>query len=284
MFVHVRGRGALVAGAACAVAIGLAPTAIASAANAAATPPTVTVAMSKTAITFNGGSHILAGTSIFKIVASGGQHDLQLLQLHKGYSLQQAGQDINKAFAGNVPAVRRVDANITFLGGAGGSPGSPGSFVQTLAAGTYYAFDADATGNLVAKLTVSGPGNKIAVPHSSNITAFTYGFSQTPTVIPHAGWSFVHNQADQPHFLVLQQVKPSTTNADVEKFIKSGGNSNPSWGLKATASTGVLSPGVGMTWHYNLPAGKYLFACYWPDNQTGMPHFFMGMWELVQLH
>ena len=31
------------------------------------------------------------------------------------------------------------------------------------------------------------------------------------------------------------------------------------------------------------PRGKYLVACFWPDYITGMPHFFMGMWKLINL-
>jgi hypothetical protein len=33
----------------------------------------------------------------------------------------------------------------------------------------------------------------------------------------------------------------------------------------------------------DVPAGKYLLACFWPDDDTGMPHFFMGMWKLVRV-
>jgi hypothetical protein len=34
---------------------------------------------------------------------------------------------------------------------------------------------------------------------------------------------------------------------------------------------------------YDLPAGKYFIACFWPDYFTGMPHFLMGMWKLVTI-
>ena len=91
------------------------------------------------------------------------------------------------------------------------------------------------------------------------------------------------NQADQPHFLVIQRVKDSTTNAKVRKFINSGGQGNPSWVLKASTESGVVSPGKSQLFRYDLPAGKYLVACFWPDYFTGMPHAFMGMWKLVTL-
>jgi hypothetical protein len=57
----------------------------------------------------------------------------------------------------------------------------------------------------------------------------------------------------------------------------------PPWLLKANTSTGVLSPNRREVFHYNLPAGPYLLLCYWPDDDTGMPHYLMGMWKLVNL-
>jgi hypothetical protein len=32
-----------------------------------------------------------------------------------------------------------------------------------------------------------------------------------------------------------------------------------------------------------MPAGRYVVACYWPDDDTGMPHAFMGMFKLITL-
>jgi len=53
--------------------------------------------------------------------------------------------------------------------------------------------------------------------------------------------------------------------------------------LKAGADSGVVSPNRDQLLTLNLPAGKYLVMCFWPDYFTGMPHFFMGMWKLVTL-
>lgn len=83
--------------------------------------------------------------------------------------------------------------------------------------------------------------------------------------------------------MVLQQVKPSTTNKQVRRFIKSGSQRNPKWALKASTGAGVVSPGKSQLLDYDLPAGKYFLACFWPDYFTGNPHFMMGMWKLVRL-
>jgi hypothetical protein len=57
----------------------------------------------------------------------------------------------------------------------------------------------------------------------------------------------------------------------------------PTFILPAHTGTGVVSPKFGEMFQYSLPRGEYLFACFWPDRLTGMPHAFMGMWKLVQL-
>ena len=121
---------------------------------------------------------------------------------------------------------------------------------------------------------------------NSQVTAFTYGFSQTPVTLPHEGWTRFNDESDQPHMLILQQVKPGTTNAQVQRFASSMGRKGGGFFLNASDGAGVISPGSpGPTilWHYNLPKGRYLLQCFWPDDTTGMPHFFMGMWKLVTL-
>ena len=52
----------------------------------------------------------------------------------------------------------------------------------------------------------------------------------------------IANQADQPHFLVIQRVKATTTNATVRKG-SSDSQAQPPWVLKATAQIGVIAAG-----------------------------------------
>ena len=135
---------------------------------------------------------------------------------------------------------------------------------------------------IAALNVVSTPPNQPKVSHSGTYTAFSYGWGVS-NHLPASGTVKFANQADQPHFLVLQRVKSSTTSKQVRKFVKSGAQSNPTWALKATAESGVVSPGKSQLFDYDLPAGKYFLACFWPDYFTGMPHFLMGMWKLVTL-
>jgi hypothetical protein len=258
-------------------------------ADAATAVKTVRVRMSDTSITFSGGGATTAGgvTTLhagryhFHVVGAGGDHILQLLRFQNGYTPQQAQQDFTTAFEGDVPAVQRIDNGVVFLGGTDAAPKHPGDMVVKLNAAQLMALDQN--GNATAMLNVVGKAPEQAkVPHNGKYTAFSYGWGVSKH-LPASGMVKFANQADQPHFLVLQRVKDSTTNAKVRKFINSGGQGNPPWALKASADSGVLSPGKSQLFRYDLPAGKYLAACFWPDYFTGMPHVFMGMWKLVTL-
>jgi hypothetical protein len=265
-----------------AVATGLVIGAGPASASSPANVPVVRVHINSKSITLNTGRTLHAGRILFRVVTHDGEHGLQIARLHKGYSLQQAGADINSAFGGNVAAVRRVDHNISFRGGAQTEPKHPGTVGVTLSKGQYVFLDTE--GNAFALVNVVGKAHpRKAIAYTGTVTAFTYGFAATPSTLPAAGYVRIVNQADQPHFVDFNHVKASTTPAMVRKYFKSGGQGQPSWGLPENASAGVVSPGRSEILRYNLPPGKYLLACFWPDSETGMPHAVMGMWKLVTL-
>jgi hypothetical protein len=252
-------------------------------ASSPAKAPVVVVHMSSNAVTVGQGFHRLhAGSVIFKVVSARGDHELQIARLHRGYSLAQAGADINKAFGGDVAAVRRVDANVTFRGGAEAHPNRPGYVAVKLRAGDYVFTDQDSNAYVIMHVWGTAPARTLPARRGS-VTTFTYGFGNTPVKLPAKGWVHVNNVSDQPHFVVFNHVKANTTRAMVGKYFAAGSEAPPSFGLRASTSTGIISPNVGQLVHYNLPPGKYVIACFWPDDDTGMPHAMMGMWKLVWL-
>jgi hypothetical protein len=244
--------------------------------------PVVVAHVNAKSIKLSTGSSLHAGRVLFKVTTAKDNHFLQLAKLHKGYSMAQAGADLNKALQGNVAAVRRVDRKITFRGGADATPGHPGHFAVTLYAGQYVLIDQNGSAHSVVNVKGTAPA-RAAVPYQGTVTTFTYGFGTNPAQLPASGYTHFQNHSDQPHFVVMQQVKSDTTPAMVRKFFKSGGQGNPTFMLKGQASSGVISPGTGEIMQYKLPAGKYVLACFWPDKDTGMPHAFMGMWKLTML-
>jgi hypothetical protein len=223
-----------------------------------------------------------AGQIMFKATAGSKEHILQILRLHRGYSPKDFQADIGQAFQGNTDAIARVDDKVSWLSGATARPGKPGWIEERLKAGHYVAIDQE--GNGFDKFTVTGKSVKrTPVRTHGAIITYTYGFDTVPGTLPASGWVKTKNRADQPHFIELQRVKAGTTRRQVTKFIKAGGHGNPSWILKAGTGLGVLSPGRTGAWRLDLPRGRYLLACFWPDRFSGMPHFLMGMYDLVNL-
>ena len=277
----LRIRTALLAGVATASALAVPLVAQTTTANAAGSMPTITAHMTKHQIRLSR-TTVHAGTILFQAVSGDGRfHQLQVARLHKGYTLQQAGADLGKAFSGNVQAVRRIDDNVTFRGGAPAHrSGYPGQVTINLAAGHYYVLDQDGKG--LAALNVHGTeGKQPPVPHEAMITAHTYGFEASK--LPPSGWLKVRNISDQPHFIAMVRVNESTTRRQVARAASHANRPPPAWVLRAGTDSSVISPYRHAVMHYRLPAGKYLVACFWPDDDTGMAHFFMGMWKLVRI-
>jgi hypothetical protein len=244
----------------------------------------VTVTMTNKTISFSTGTALPAGHVLFHVKTAKGQHTLQLLHLHSGYTANQAKHDINAAFGGDVKAVKRVDKNIDWLGGVDTTPGHPGKVSINLGEGSYIAVDQESDASLSFTVGVGSSDYRTVYPSSSVTTKNNLFHLHTGGLaLPHDGWMKFHNNALEPHMFVFQHVKQSTTKKDVRDYIASGSQKPPSWGLQDSTDAGVISPGTTETWHYSLPTGKYLVACFWPSKDNGMPHFTMGMWKLVEL-
>jgi hypothetical protein len=231
------------------------------------------------------------GRTLFKVVRGGAGGSMQLLRIRSGYSLQKAGRDFGEAFSGNTKAVRRIDKYVVFYGGMavpakGARPNFWGTNVDR--AGKYYVLNLN--GNRPpASFRAEGAYQHRHLPAAAgwiNMATGPGGSNQfkSPANDPHRGWIRTTNNAHEPHFVVLQHVKESTTKKDVNDFIASGDpNSQPPWALRVSRDTNVISPGHNFVWKLRAPTGKYLVTCFWPSKVTGMPHFFMGMFKLLHL-
>lgn len=243
--------------------------------------PTVVARMGQSTVHLSVGHRVHAGRVIFKVVAVDKAASLQIVRLHKGYTVKQAGADIPKAFGGDLAAIRRLDHRVTWLGGAQARPGHPAEFAANLKAAHLIALNQNSPA--FTRLHVFGKApSRPRISASSSLTAFTYGFG-SPDTIANAGWMHISNVSDQPHFVVFQRVKDGTTKQQVRRYVKSQKHARPKWALPANTSTGVISPNRSELLQYSLPKGKYLLACFWPDDESGMPHFYMGMWKLITL-
>jgi hypothetical protein len=270
---------------AAAAAVGAAAVVPATSAGASTGVPTVTVKMGAKTIGVVGGSHLHAGRVILKVTAGSGDHVLQLLRLKPGYTAAQAKKDADASFNGDLKALRRVDTKVVWLGGAEATKGHPGYLSETLYAGTYYFVDQN--GPAMQKVTVSGAvPQRPWIANSSTLTATkAKRWSTSASAIPHSGWTLFRNTGDQPHFVVLQQVKKGTTRQDVIDYLQNAGPDSPppSWALAGEASSGVVSQQQQVLWKYDVPRGSYALMCFWSDIKTGMPHAMMGMVKIITM-
>jgi hypothetical protein len=250
----------------------------------------ITIKTAKGAMTLSD-NKIRPGNTVFKVAPHGkGSSGKQVFRLKPGYTLNQAFTDLQKAFGGDVPSVKRVDRRIVFYGGnqmnpRGGDPTYWGIALNH--PGTYYVLDIDR--NSVTKFHVGGMWQRRSLPSKDgwvNAATKADGVSNTFHTGRHdasSGWMKSTNNALEPHFFDLGHVKQRTTRQDVKNCFNGGACNFPARD-HASASAGVISPGKRMVWSYSLTPGKYLVDCFWPSRETGMPHAFMGMYRLFQLH
>lgn len=277
-----RTTAATIAAAMTTAGVGILAAAAPIAASASGAPSAIAVTLSGKAITMSTTS-IPAGDVVFNVKSLKGDHALQLLQLHSGYTKQQAKKDVNAAFNGNKAAIKRVDNNITWLGGIDTPVGHPGTFAVSLKPGTYYATDEDGPAITSFDVVAASANYRTLYPNIYVTTKGNEFHPNTNLALARNGWVKMHNNAQEPHMFVINHVKQSTTNKDVQDYIASGSQAPPSWGLKESADAAVISPGQTQVFDYHLPAGKYIIMCFWPSIQTGKPHFAMGMYKLVEL-
>jgi uncharacterized cupredoxin-like copper-binding protein len=107
---------------------------------------------------------------------------------------------------------------------------------------------------------------------------------ESPDVLPKTGTITVRNISDTIHFMGVSPVKPGTTEAQIQQFFESDPQGPPSFATGGPSiEMGVLSPGRSADITYQLPAGTYDLECFIPDDESGMPHAFMGMHKVVTL-
>lgn len=234
---------------------------------------------------------IRPGKTMFRVVRGNTGGSMQVLRLKSGYSLHHANADFGKAFGQqtDVQAVRRIDKNVVFYGGmpvpAKGDPATKFG-VDIDKAGTYYVVNLDR--NNLTTLKAKGTHQKRPLPSTTgylNMKTDSSGANawSAPKSDPHKGWMKTTNNAAEPHFVILAKVKQSTTNQDVRDYL-SNPQGQPPFLVGPELDTLIVSPGHTMVWKYSTSKGKYMAACFWPSKKDGTPHFFMGMFKLLQLN
>lgn len=160
------------------------------------------------------------------------------------------------------------------------------SFIQTLSPGTYYALDSNSPAVTTAQIstfTVHGSRQDAPLPKiTGSVTAIKeMTWSDRPASIGPAGYLNFTNASTDTHFVVLSQLRKGTTLAEVNAELKSTTTPAASVFTGTEIDSGILSPGRRELLSYALPKGVYAVLCFWPDDETGIPHSLMGMVRLI---
>ena len=249
--------------------------------SARAAMPHLTALLTKKTIFVKGADDLRAGRAHLDVKGRG---IVEFVTFKKGYDIADFTADVNKFGAKNdVKALKHALKNTTIIGGlAGGGSGT----VVFPKAGAYTPFSLGERGVVTGKtLVVDGPKRSSKTPSTDGSIIAKNGPSWGgASQLPTKGRFQFKNKADQPHFVLLQQVVEGTTTDQVLSYLQSGDEAPPPWGLQAGMETGTLSPGHSMTVDYDLPAGQYVVMCFFPDPEMGgMPHALMGMLRMIHL-
>ncbi len=219
---------------------------------------------------------------------------ITLFQLNKGVTLAQAARDAKEEFS-NDPRIaakgtRDLNRDITFYGLADVMPGQSASVTERLYDGTYYAADVNTPGGQTFKdvvtIKVTEGGDEHARLDTDDLASVWLTSADRFAVkghLPANGSVLVRNVGDTIHFMQIQPVAAGTTDAQIQAFFDSGFQGPPPFSNGPSVSMDVLSPGHQLVLSYSLPKGTYVLLCFVADDQTGMPHAFMGMHKVVKL-
>jgi hypothetical protein len=249
--------------------------------SARAAMPHLTAKLTKKTIRVKGADGLRAGRVKLTVVGRG---PVEFVTFKDGYDVADFAADVNRFGAKNdVKALKHALRNTTILGGLSG--GSTGTIVFPKP-GAYTPISLGERGVVTGKtLVVRGPKRSSRTPRTDGSIIGKNGPSWGgASQLPMKGRFQFTNKADEPHFVVLQQVAEGTTTDQVLAYLQSGEQAPPPWGLPAGMETGTLSPGHSMTVDYDLPAGQYVAMCFFPDPRMGgMPHALMGMLRMIHL-
>ena len=205
----------------------------------------------------------------------------QFIRLGKGYGQQQMLTDLQADFTGkaNQAQRHRLYTRAFFAGGSGVANDEYSAY---LAPGSYVV--GDFVNGKFQNLTVTKGSGPKAPAAGATISAVTmkgmadmFTFSVSGAVPHDKALKFV-NTTDQPHFLGFAKLTKGTSAKDVKACALEGKGCTPGYnsGAISKGESEVIPAGV-----LKLTAGKYVIACYIPDEKTGAPHAIMGMYKEI---
>jgi hypothetical protein len=224
-------------------------------------------------------------------VRSAKSASFQIVKPHAGYTKRELTHDVAVMF-GDVKALKRFERNVRLVGGVASRHGERGVMWTRLGVGHYWVVDTNDNETTPADLfdlRVGGRGIGGHLGGAATLRAINeVDFARYPRAIPSSGRVVLRNDSEDNHFFSMARLLPGKTMKDFRAWIKGAANGEqappPVDEQARTLESGVISPGGAMSMHYDLPRGRYVLICWWPDaDMGGMPHAFMGMYRGVRV-
>ncbi len=253
----------------------------ASQATAAVTPPVITIVARDFA--YDAPDTVTAGMVTLKLVNQGPDlHHVQLLKLDDGKTVADLTEGLKHMTPGSPPPpwVHDVAGPNTPV------PGGEVSLTEELAAGNYaiicFIPGADhiphAMKGMVRALTVvpAAANAPLAAAPVADITVnmTDYAWAVSPAITPGKHIIKLTNSATQSHEMVLAELAPGKTAAELAAWIEN--QKGPPPGKPMGGISGMPNGGVAYL-PIDLPAGEYALLCFLPDAKDGKPHVAHGM-------
>jgi len=214
----------------------------------------------------------------------------QIIRPRKGYTKREALRDAGQMFE-NVKVLRRFERNTVLMGGVNARKGEPGIMWTRLPRGRYWVLDVNDNRAKVRKvhdLRVGGERLRGMLPSTATIRSVKEAsWAARPKTMNNRGILKYRNNSTDNHFIELAKLQPGKTAADFEEWLEQlmqGNETQPPIDFSAATASGIIAPGKAMSMRYDLPPGKYMLLCWWPDSDMGgAPHVFMGMYRGITL-
>jgi hypothetical protein len=235
------------------------------------------VTFTATEFRFVGPDSIMPGVSRIRLLNHGTQvHHMILGRLDDGKTMQDVMAAMDP---------KSAPSFLSFRGGANMiAPGDSSASVNDLPAGHYMIMcfvpdPADGTPHLMKGMTkqfvVAGPRHEAPLPTADvevHLSDFAFGTADLK-----AGTHTIHVVNDGPQIHEIQLVRLND-GATAQQFLAAlaPGAAGPPPGV-FLGGPGALSKGEADFWTVALAPGKYVFMCFVPDGNSGVPHFARGM-------
>jgi hypothetical protein len=246
-------------------------------------------------------SHVRSGFVTFKVsTPEPTYHGFQGFRLKNGASVATVLEDFRLGVAAetaeeNAAGARGLLQHSTLVGGVVTSSFAPISVTVPLEPGTYYFFDLNDFFNGVAPrihtLVAVGQPHWSGLPRFSQVILTVMNSADQPRFVAPTdqsatGTFLVVNPADEIHEAVWRSVKPGTTDEYIQQYYDAFLAGHPiarPW-LDIQHGLQAMSPERFAVIHIDLPPGLYAMLCLVPSDESGLPHAYIGMHQVVTLH